>query len=419
MQNKIKPFTIIKKKNRSIGIIGVILEGVPVGASVHLNYHAIVTFYLHFQNLTSTGKLTFRNESEAIMEAARELKEEDLEINIIIVVSHVGFEVDKIIAEHTGSEVDIIVGGHSHTFLYTGIPPGPKEPEDNYPYVYKHSSGNKVLIVQAACHAKYVGNLTVFFDKAGKVAKYEGAPIYMDSEVSKDEDVVKAMEPWKKLFDEKSKLVVGKTKVDLLREPCRLGECRLGNFFTDAVIEAFGDKNNCTSDKGNWTTTPIALVNAGALRISLDKGDLHYADVVTMSPFTNMIIAYDIPGAQLKKALEFSVATQNIDERRRFLQVSGLKVTYNSSREMNNRVVDLEIRTNACPYPQYEKFDEKKIYRIASPSFLQGGGDGFHMLPEKATNLHNQLIDLDALLNYLKKHEEIEPKLENRIKIVH
>lgn len=132
--------------------------------------------------------MKFRNESEAIIEAARKLKANH-NVNIIIVVSHVGFDVDKVIAENTGSDVDIIVGGYSHTFLYTGTPPGPEEPEDNYPYVYDHPSGNKVLIVQAACHAKYVGNLTVFFDKDGKVAKYEGNPIYMDSDVGKGKQI--------------------------------------------------------------------------------------------------------------------------------------------------------------------------------------------------------------------------------------
>ncbi|KAL9883307.1 uncharacterized protein ACN427_010716 [Glossina fuscipes fuscipes] len=395
---KIKPFTIIKKKYRNIGVIGVIVEEVP--------------------DLAATGNLKFRNESEAIIEAARNLKTQDPSVNIIIVVSHVGFDVDKIIAERAGSEVDIIVGGHTHTVLYTGTPPGPEKREDNYPYVYNHPSGNKVLLVQAVCHAKYVGNLTVFFDKAGKVVKYEGAPIYMDTQVEQDKDVLEAMKPWRKLIDEKTKVVVGRTNVDMPKDICRSEECALGNFYTDAMIDAFGDKENCKSGS-TWTAAPIALAHAGSLRSPLHQGDIHYSDALLLAPFTNMVVGYDLPGAKLKEALEFSAAPKNEDEKRRFLQMSGVKVTYNMTRPANNRIVDLKVRTNGCPYDSYEDLDENKMYRVASPSFLQGGGDSFKMLRDYAKNINNQKIDLDSLLDFLKKFSPIETKPEGRITIIH
>lgn len=132
--------------------------------------------------MANTGKLTFRNESDAILEEAEKLKAEGA--NIIIVLSHCGYDVDKLIAEHAGSEIDVIVGAHSHTFLYSGdTPPGPDRPGGDYPTQVVHSSGHRVLIVQAGAYAKYVGNITVYFDDDGNVANFEGAPIYMDSSV--------------------------------------------------------------------------------------------------------------------------------------------------------------------------------------------------------------------------------------------
>lgn len=51
-------------------------------------------------------------------------------VDIIIVLSHSGLDVDEQIAYNAGPYVDIIVGGHSHTFLYTGNnPPGPDRPQ--------------------------------------------------------------------------------------------------------------------------------------------------------------------------------------------------------------------------------------------------------------------------------------------------
>lgn len=126
--------------------------------------------------------MIFRNESEAIVEEAEKLKSQGA--NIIIVISHCGYDVDKLIAQHAGSEIDVIVGSHSHTFLYTGDnPPGPDKPRGDYPTQITHASGHRVLIVQAAAYAKYVGNLTVYFDDNGDVVDFEGAPIYMDNNV--------------------------------------------------------------------------------------------------------------------------------------------------------------------------------------------------------------------------------------------
>ena len=66
-------------------------------------------------------------------------------VDIIIVISHCGLDVDYIIAKNAGPDVDVIVGGHSHTFMFTGdLPPGPDRPRDEYPAVVTHADGHKV-----------------------------------------------------------------------------------------------------------------------------------------------------------------------------------------------------------------------------------------------------------------------------------
>ncbi|ALC48817.1 CG42249, partial [Drosophila busckii] len=153
---------IIERGGRKIGLIGVILQTT--------------------NELANTGKLIFRNESESIREEAAVLKAKGA--NIIIVISHCGYDVDKLIAQNAGDAIDVIVGAHSHTFLYTGTNlPGPDKPRGEYPTQITHSSGHRVLIVQASAYAKYVGNLTVYFDEQGDVVDFAGAPIYMDHDV--------------------------------------------------------------------------------------------------------------------------------------------------------------------------------------------------------------------------------------------
>lgn len=76
-----------------------------------------VSFY--FQQIANTGKLSFFQESVSVnAEAERLVREEG--VYTIIVLSHSGYDVDKIIAQNASERISLIVGGHSHTFLYTG-----------------------------------------------------------------------------------------------------------------------------------------------------------------------------------------------------------------------------------------------------------------------------------------------------------
>ena len=87
--------------------------------------------------------MKFFNESVSVREEAAKLKGQG--VNIIIVLSHCGLDVDYEIARNAGPDVDVIVGGHSHTFMFTGSEvPGPDTPRDEYPAVVTHSDGHKV-----------------------------------------------------------------------------------------------------------------------------------------------------------------------------------------------------------------------------------------------------------------------------------
>lgn len=128
--------------------------------------------------------MRFYNEEETIRKEAALLKEQG--VDIIIALTHCGLDVDYRIAKGAAPYVDVIVGGHSHSFMYNveegGTAPGPDVVKDSYPAVVE-TDGHKVLIVQASSYAKYVGNLTVYFNKEGNVAKWEGAPVYLDTDI--------------------------------------------------------------------------------------------------------------------------------------------------------------------------------------------------------------------------------------------
>lgn len=118
--------------------------------------------------------------------------------------------------------------------------------------------------------------------------------------------------------------------------------------------------------------------------------DLTYAHIVAMSPFENTLAAFNLPGHKLLDALEYSVSPidlkNGITSSYIFLQVAGLKITYNFANTVGERVVDIKVRCAECDIPAYEDFDPTKIYRIVAPDFLAEGGDGFTMLRDHGSD---------------------------------
>lgn len=155
---------VIERGGRKIGLIGV----------------------MHKPSNSNVGNLIFADVVETVREEAELLKQQG--VDIIVVISHCGIDVDKIIADNSGPEVDVIVGGRSHTFLYSGDHPEiPDVAQGEYPTVVTQQSGHKVLIVQAGSYTKFVGDIVLVFDDAGIIQRWEGNPVYLGSTVEPGE----------------------------------------------------------------------------------------------------------------------------------------------------------------------------------------------------------------------------------------
>lgn len=46
------------------------------------------------------------------------------------------------------------------------------------------------------------------------------------------------MKPWKRILNKQQMEIIGEIKVDMLKSHCTERECKLGNFFVDAMVYA-------------------------------------------------------------------------------------------------------------------------------------------------------------------------------------
>jgi 5'-nucleotidase len=310
---------------------------------------------------------------------------EEAGINKIIVLSHIGYAADqKLAAEVPG--IDVIVGGHSHSLLSSTDP----KAEGPYPTLVKSPDGVDVPIVQANQYGKYLGELKVTWDDAGKVTAAAGAPILLDKTVTPDEASIARLAELGKPLEEMKAEVIG-TATELIqgdRNVCRVQECGMGNLVADAQLDRVADQG-----------VTISIANSGGLRASIDAGEITKGEVLTVLPFSNTLATFQISGADVLAALENG--TSQIEEvAGRFPQVAGLKYTFDKSKPAGSRVSDVLVKDGDNWVP----IDPAKTYGVVSNNYVRGGGDGYAMFASNATNVYDFGPPLeDVLADFIAK----------------
>lgn len=171
-----------------------------------------------------------------------------------------------------------------------------------------------------------------------------------------------------------------------------------------------------TGDSGEWTGASIGMQNAGGVRSGFTRGNVIYADVISVIPFENIYNLVELPGSAIREVLEFAVSNTSSMN---VMQVSGIRVIYDMNRKSYDRIVDLKVLCQTCLIPRYEEIDNAKDYRVVMPAYLADGGDGFTMIPTHTTFTITGPRDVDAVSEYIEKNSPIStPPIRNRIKFL-
>lgn len=375
---KIKPWMVMSVGGRKIGVAGIANEDTA--------------------QLANPGPdLVFSDAAEPLRQAVKDLGAQGADI--VIALTHVGLDRDKELAAAVDG-IDVIVGGHSHSLLSSTDPKaaGP------YPVVTKSPSGKPVLIVQAEAWGKYLGELSVDFDAKGVPLAWSGAPLLLDASRPQDPAMLAKVKGWQEELNPYLGQIVGKTGEALTAE-CRFGECALGNALAEAVR---------LSAKAQGARA--AFINSGALRAGLKAGDVTQGDLLTAYPFTDNMATFELSGKELLAVLEHGVSLADqpgASGTGRFLQVSGLRYSFDPRRPAGQRIVTADI---LGPDGGYAPIARDKTYPLASCGYLLKGGDGFTMLKEHAKRVYAFGMPIaDAFADYVATHSPLSPRLEGRI----
>ncbi len=383
LKDIIKPYIVKDIAGVKVGIFGLITPDLP--------------------RITNVGTAVTVDDPIAVAkEMVKKLRDEE-KVDIVIAATHIGTPLDEKLAKEV-SGIDIILGGHTHDVLYEKV--------------------GDTIIAHAGAKGEVLGYLDVKV-QGGKIISSAWAPIFL----GEDPQVENILDPYKTKLEEVYSATIGYTKVDLdaRKSVVRTRESNLGNLITDSWMERFPEAD-------------VAITNGGGIRGDriYPAGVITYQTLLSIHPFGNTVVMVKVNGEELKQIFEISGSALRVkddgceDSNRAptggFLQVAGVKVTYDLSKapfcaEYDGREVKKvinpgervkELLVYNKESKKYEPVQDDKTYTVLINSWMAGGGDGYYIFMNKDKTDTNQTIP-DVLMYYIKKHTPIAPQVEGRI----
>lgn len=299
------------------------------------------------------------------------------EVDVLIALSHLGFNKDVELAEAV-PEFDLIVGGHSHTTLETA------------------HEVNGVLIVQAHEYANNLG--FVYLEVEGKeIVTRESFLIPANADVEKHAQVQSIIDYWNGQLQERLGTVIGSSNIswDGERASVRTKETNLGNLVADVIRQAAG--------------SDIAVTNGGGIRASIPAGDIRVADVYNTLPFDNSLVVVEMMGMDILEALEHG-ARLLPEQNGAFLQVSGITYEVDQNALPGGRVINVKVGGNRLAAGEY--------YTVATNDFLAAGGDGYETFLNANLVAETGIMLRDVMVDHIAAQGTVEEPEAGRIVIL-
>ncbi|TYQ28410.1 multifunctional 2',3'-cyclic-nucleotide 2'-phosphodiesterase/5'-nucleotidase/3'-nucleotidase [Pseudanabaena sp. UWO311] len=375
LYGKVSPWHVLDMQGEKIGMFGLTTPDTAILASVG-------------------DGVKFTDPIAAARKSVLALKQQG--INKIVALTHIGFDNDVLLAQKV-SDIDIIIGGHSHTSV--GNIPKANHP---YPLVEKNGTKEPVLVVTDWEWGKYLGDLSVSFDRTGKLIAWAGKPHVLDASIKPNPEFADKLKAYAAPIEALRQKIIGKSLVALDgdRVKLRTSETSLGNLIADAML---------TKTKGD--RVQVALINSGGIRNGFPLGDIMMGNVLEALPFGNTITRVELTGKQLLASLEHGVSMAEQGEGR-FPQVAGIHFVWDAKLPVGKRVIRVEIVSDSG---NFQLLNPEAVYRVATTNFLASGGDGYRSFAEGKNLLETGYLLSDTIAEYISTRSPLQVKTENRI----
>ncbi|MDR7579042.1 MAG: 5'-nucleotidase C-terminal domain-containing protein [Armatimonadota bacterium] len=351
----VKPWLVLSPGGVPVGIVGLLTEDTAV--------------------LSSPGNTTFGNVFTVTREVVRILRARGA--RVIVALTHLSMAQDQQLLREV-PEVDLVIGGHEHDPLTATV-------------------GGR-LVAKAGSDAKWLGVTLLSLDGSRRA---QHQLVDVDERVPPDPEMAKLVQHYSERLSKELEVPIGETTVplDARNVTVRQQESNLGNFIADVMRAAVG--------------ADVAITNGGGIRTNalFPAGRITRKDVLAWLPFGNVVVKVAVTGAVIRQALENGVS-QWEQVAGRFPQVSGLRYTFNPTRPVGSRILEVRVGDRAL--------DEAATYTVATNDFMLRGGDGYAMLAtgQVLVSPVDGPVMANAVMEAIQRLRTISPRVEGRITLV-
>ncbi len=314
--------------------------------------------------------------------------------SVIICLSHLGVALDQIVASYVPG-IHVIVGGHDH-YLF------------EKPLEITNPAGATTWIVQANAFYHNLGKLMLTVELGTvKLLSYE---MFSIDNTIPEEPTVKAVvssliegieQQYGKVYTEQIGTVQShceEVASDLLSTGNK--DTPIGNLVTDAFRAATG--------------TDIAIEVGGSTAQPLCQGPIVAADVFrvvgygfnTENGLGYRIATFELTGEALLAGLEFGLSSIELNDEF-FVQVSGMRYTYNPKAPASGRLVSAHVGTTPL--------DLQKVYTVTSNEFVPMFLD-YLGIPYSNLHVMSDTTEFQIVAGYIAAQGTIAPTTAGRIR---
>jgi len=372
LKSYIKPFTIKELGNLKIGIFGLTTPETNMlsfPAPVFLDTNIVQIAAVMVDSLIAN------------------------ECNVIICLSHLGFELDKTLASYI-PYIDVIVGGHDHYKL-------------EEPFTIQQEIGKTTYIVQADAFYSNIGKMKLLVSQGNiSLLNYELIPL--DETVPEEESVSSLIADlttqveitYGTVFTQQ--IGFAEENFEEVANPIINGysDTPIGNLVTDA----FRDK----------TGTDIAIEPGGSTAQPIYKGPIVADDVFrtigygfnTVNGLGYRLVTFKMTGLDIITGLEFGLSS--IEQNDEFLiQVSGLNYGFELANNPYERVTYVLVNGNPI--------ELESVYSVTANEFVLGFLQQFLGINVTDIFLYEDVTEFQVVSEYIASKGTITPSSGDRI----
>lgn len=331
--------------------------------------------------------LTFEEEAQEATKIAQYLNDVE-KCDIVLAMTHQN-NCEEFIANIKG--IDAVLAGHEHIVM-----------DESYP----DSEGKLVPVVEAGYYMNNIGVMELTLDAESKEIVSVDERFYtMENDIAENEQVKESISEIEKQQQVTLSQTIGYTEnaYPYSWEDVRIAQQDIGKLVTESYME--------------FTGADVAFENAGGIRAGLDAGDITYQDVISISPYGNVVVTKKLTGKEiidiLNQSLAIGKACDDVytiqkeavakgedpyqyswpEDSGSYLQFSGIDVEINE----NGQIISAKINGTDV--------NEKEMYVVAMNNYL-GESDLYTALPAAGVEQEFGTCE-QALIKYIRNRNNV------------